>query len=122
MKRPLPLPEQILANFADVERSPHFPGDELWLTFYLWGEPANLERLAIALQHEGWVNTGGSEGAFLYPKVAVRKTAADIIKKAESTKKLCDAHQVGIILIDADVSPEVGGEQRPFVTLYRGPP
>ena len=119
MMRPAPLSQQIEANFRKVAASPEF-GDRLWLTFYLWGPPEDLHRLATALDGDGWLNTQGAEGAFLYPKVAVPKVVEDIIRTAQCTEKLCEQHQIGIILIDADTSPKVEDE-RPFVTLYRNP-
>lgn len=118
--QPLSLPQQIEANFRKVEASPEFSGERLWLTFYLWGRPENLQRLATALEGDGWVNTGGAEGAFLYPKVAVRKVAEDIVRTAHCTEKLCEEHQTRIILIDADTTPDLE-DKRPFVTLYRNP-
>jgi hypothetical protein len=84
------------------------------------GSAGKLQRLATALEADGWLNTGGAEGAFLYPKVEVRKVADDIVRSAQCTEKMCEEHQIGIILIDADASPAVEGE-RPFVTLYRNP-
>ena len=120
MMKPLSLSQQIEANFRKVEASPAFSGERLWLTFYLSGPPEDLQRLATALDGDGWLNTQGAEGAFLYPKVAVRKVAEEVVRTAQSTENLCQKHQIGIILIDADTSPKVEDE-RPFVTLYRNP-
>ncbi len=119
VQQPLPLSQQIAANFGKVEAFPAFNGGELWLTFCLWGVPENLQSLATALEADGWTNTRGAEGGFLYPKVRARKALAEIVRRAELTKHLCEEYGVGIILIDADTSPNVGGEHRPFVTLYR---
>jgi hypothetical protein len=117
MDRTTSVDEQVRANLAKLDAVPAFVGDRLWLTFYLSGPPANLWLISEALASNGWHNTDGWEGAFLYPKVEVNRTATAIVDLAESTKALCDPHQVEILNIDADTSPDVQRSQ--FVTLYR---
>jgi hypothetical protein len=121
MMQPLSLPQQIEANFRKVEASPEFGGERLWLTFTLWGQPESLGRLVPVLESDGWLNTGGAEGGFLYPQVAVRNIEEDILARAQWTEKVCRAHQVGIILIDADTTQHIIGQECPFVTLYKNP-
>lgn len=120
MKHALSLRQQIEENFRGVDGSPEFGGESLWLTFYLWGPPESLQRLAATLDSDAWVNTSGWEGAFLYPKVLAKKAATDVIGIAERAERLCDEHGVGILIIDADISAEIG-QERPVVTLYRNP-
>lgn len=110
------LREQVIANLATVEALAHFAGNRLWLTFDLSGQPEHLKQIADALDAQGWQNTGDWEGAFLYPKVQVERTAGAIVEVAQSVQALCEAHAVDIINIDADTSPDVKRSQ--FVTLY----
>ncbi len=93
------------------------PGTHLWLTFYLSGQPVDLWRLSEALESNGWVNVGGWETAFLYPKIQVEKSSSAIVQAAEAARELCARHGVEIINIDADTSPDVRRSR--FVTLYR---
>lgn len=109
------LAEQVRANLAKAEARPEFTGDRLWLTFYLSGPAQNLEKLSQALADEGCLNIEDWEGGFLYPKWEVERTAAAIIAVAEKALGLCDAHNVEVLGIDADTSPEVQTSR--FVTL-----
>lgn len=111
------LHEQVITNLATVEALAHFAGNRLWFTFYLCGQPEHLKQVAEALDADGWQNTGDWEGAFLYPKVEVERTAATIVDVAQSMQALCERHAVDILTIDADTSPDVRRSQ--FVTLYR---
>lgn len=119
MDRTKPLYEQVRANLAKVDAAPQFTGKRVWLTFYLCGPPENLQSVSQALADEGWLNTDGWEGAFLYPKVEADRTAAAIVAVAEATRGLCAAHGIEILDIDADTSPDVQRSQ--FVNLYRAP-
>ena len=109
--------EQIKANVERVESEPWLGMERLWLTFYLCGPPPALKRLALALAERNWVNLDGWEGAFLYPKVEVPRTRADILEAATAAQALCAEHAIEIVAIDADTSPEV--KQSQFLTLYR---
>ena len=119
MDRSKPLDEQVKANLAKVEARPQFTGERLWLTFYLCGPPENLQTVSHALADDGWLNTDGWEGAFLYPKLEVERTAAAILAVAEAVQSLCRAHGIEVLNIDADTSPDV--QRSEFVTLYRSP-
>lgn len=101
------LMEQVTANLSAVDALPEFSGNRLWLTFYLSAEPVRLEQLANALAAAGWRNTGDWEGAFLYPKIEVERTAAAILEIARWLQKLCEEHGVDLLNIDADTSPDV---------------
>jgi hypothetical protein len=111
------LHEQVSTNLANVEALAHFAGKRLWLTFYLTGPPERLKQVAETLDAEGWQNTGDWEGAFLYPKVQVDRTAEAIVDVARSVQALCQRHAVEVLNIDADTSPDVSRSQ--FMTLYR---
>ena len=110
------LAQQVRTNFSKVESSAKFD-DQIWLTFYLAGAPANLRQVAESLNARGWVNLDGSEGAFLYPKVQVERSLEEVVRTAEAAHKLCAAQGVEILNIDADTSPEL--ERSHFLTLYR---
>lgn len=110
-----PLKHQIAASFKQVDS--RFDNHVLWLTFYLTGEPPPLRELAVELFTEGWLNTNGWEGAFIYPKIKVERSVASIVEMAESVLALCTPRGIEIINIDADTSPDV--RQSNFVTLYR---
>jgi len=69
------------------------------------------------LGDKGWLNTGGSEVGFLYPKLEAYLTASAILEVALAVQALCDPSQVEILNIDADTSPDV--ERSQFMTLYR---
>jgi hypothetical protein len=99
-----------------VEARPEFDGDRLWLTFYLFGMPEDLQELSTQLDSRGWANVQGGEGGALYPKIQVEKTAQAIIQMAEATQELCAPLDIEILLIDADTSPD---QQSHFETLYR---
>ena len=109
--------EQVEANLPKLDARPEFGRDRLWLTFYLMGPPENLQRVSESLKARGWVNVDGWEGAFLYPKVQVKKSVEAVVQVAEATQELCDPHGIQILNIDADTSPDV--ERSQFVTLYR---
>jgi len=119
MGRTMPLDEQVRANLAKVDATPQFTGNRMWLTFYLCGRPENLRPVSQALAERGWLNTEGWEGAFLYPKWEVDRTATAILAVAETMRGLCDAHGIEILNIDADTSPDVQNSN--CVTLYRSP-
>ena len=91
--------------------------DVVWLTFNLMGEPSLLAEVADALAKRGWRNTEGWEGAFLYPKVEVRRTNAEIVRVAEYAGAICARCGVEVVNIDADTSLDIG--QSEFVTVYR---
>lgn len=116
MSRSLPLEEQITLNLKTAMAALRFGGQSLWLTFYLNGDPSRLGKVADELALKGWSNTDGWEGAFLYPKVEVVRSAAAIIETSEFVIGLCDGQGVEVINIDADTSPDVA--QSKFVTLY----
>jgi hypothetical protein len=117
MAQPPSFDEQVRTNFPKVQSSVDFRGNELWLTFYLCGPPENLQQVAETLNARGWVNVDGWEGAFLYPKLQVEKSAEAVLRVAEATQELCARHGIEILNIDADTSPEV--KLSHFVTLYR---
>ena len=119
MDRTKPLDEQVRTNLAKVGAAPQFRGKRVWLTFYLCGPPENLQTVSQALADEGWLNTDGWEGAFLYPKLEVDRTETAIVAVAEAVRGLCDVRGIEILNIDADTSPDV--QHSTFVTLYRSP-
>ena len=108
--------EQVSANLLKMEAMPDFAAERLWLTFYLCGPPERLNLVADALAADGWQNIAGWEGAFLYPKVQVERTASAIVEVARSVQALCDRHAVDVLRIDADTSPDVRRSQ--FFTVY----
>jgi hypothetical protein len=119
MERTKPLAEQVRANLAKVDAAPQFTGKRVWLTFYLCGPPQNLQTVSQALADDGWLNTDGWEGAFLYPKLEVDRTATAILAVAEAMRALCDGRGIEVLNIDADTTPDV--QHSEFVTLYRSP-
>lgn len=114
------LDEQIVCGLERVDAEPRFAGDHLWLTFYLSGSEHGLAEVAGSLAAQGWSNVGGSETAFIYPKMKVRKAAPEILQLAHDVEGLCHVHEVKILNIDVDTSPDV--EQSMFVSLFRSPP
>ncbi len=110
------LHEQVSANLPALEANPQFTGARVWLTFYLCGKPFKLRPVAEALAEKGWRNTGDWEGAFLYPKLQVERTASAIVEVARLVQTLCEAHAVDILAIDADTSPDVRRSE--FMTLF----
>jgi hypothetical protein len=108
--------QQVRQNLPKLDARPEFGADRLWLTFYLMGPPENLRQVSGTLNARGWVNVDGWEGAFLYPKVQTEKSAEAVVEVAEATQELCARHEVEILNIDADTSPDV--ERSRFVTLY----
>ena len=117
MAQPNSFAEQVEANLPKLDARPEFSGDRLWLTFYLMGPPDNLQNVSERLKARGWVNVDGWEGAFLYPKVQVEKSVNSVVRAAEATQELCVPHDIEILNIDADMSPDV--ERSQFVTLFR---
>lgn len=109
--------EQVRENLPKLDAPPDFSPDRLWLTIYLMGQSDNLRLVAETLNARGWVNFDGWEGSFLYPKVQIEKSAEAVMKVAVATHELCVQHDVEILIIDADTSPDV--ERSRFVTLYR---
>jgi hypothetical protein len=110
------LHEQVSANLLKMEAMPHFAAERVWLTFYLCGPPERLKLVADALAADDWQNTAGWEGAFLYPKVQVERTASAIVQVARSVQALSDRHAVDVLHIDADTSQDV--RQSQFITVY----
>jgi hypothetical protein len=119
MDRTEPLDEQIRRNLAKVDAMPEFIVKRLWLTFYLCGHPDRLQTISEALANDGWISIDGWEGAFLYPKLEVDRTANAIVSVAGAVRALCDAHDIEILNIDADTSADV--QHSKFVTLYLSP-
>lgn len=113
------LDRQIIEGLEEVDASPHFGGEDLWLTFYLSGLEQGLAAVAAALTDRGWINAGGWESGFIYPKKQVRKAAPDVLRLAREVEKLCDMHGAETLSIDADTSPDV--ERSKFVTLFQSP-
>ena len=111
------LAEQFEANLSRLDERPEFAGDRLWLTFYLMGQPDDLQQVAATLNTRGWVNLDGWEAAFLYPKVQVQKSVDAVVRTADATQALCVPHGIKILNIDADTSSDV--ERSQFVTLFR---
>ncbi|MEZ0243425.1 MAG: hypothetical protein ACAH11_08635 [Sphingomonas sp.] len=111
------LAGQIKANFEQVEAGEWSERERIWLTFYLSGPPVDLERLGRVLASNKWVNLGGWEGAFLYPKIEVKRARDAVIEAAIAAETLCAEHGVDLIAIDADTNPEVQSSH--FTTLYR---
>lgn len=83
------LHEQVAANLLKMQSMAHFASDELWMTFYLSGPPDRLRTVAEELAGEGWQNTDGWEGAFLYPKARVARNLSAIVDVARSVQALC---------------------------------
>lgn len=110
------LERQIRDGAARLSTSSDFH-KELWLTFYLAGRPENLTALAGQISADGWINVGGSDGAFIYPKKHIRNHAEEIVELALRTAELCHRHTVELLTIDADTSPEV--DRSKFVTLFQ---
>ena len=117
MTQPNTFAEQVEANLPKLDARTEFGGDWLWLTFYLMGQPENLQRVSERLKGRGWTNVDGWEGAFLYPKVQVAKSVEGVVRAAEATQELCAPYGIKILNIDADTSPDL--EHSQFVTLYR---
>ena len=112
-----PLQHRIAANVKTIEAQSHFDAHVIWLTFYLTGEPSRLREVADELSVRGWRNTNGWEGAFLCPKVEVKRATVEIVEVVDFVLAMCSPRGVEIINIDADTSPDI--RQSKFVTLYR---
>ena len=117
MGRDVPLEKQITTNLGMVAADPQFSAAQVWLTFYLAGEPSRLRELADKLSADGWCDTDGWEGAFLYPKIEADRSAAPIIELAKGVIALCADLGVEVTNIDADTSADVASSK--FITLYR---
>lgn len=115
MSQPQPLEKQIMNGLEEVDASPHFSSEHLWLTFYLRGPEQSLTRVAATLVEGGWINADGRDSGFIYPKKYVRRAASEILQLAREVEKLCDMHGAKIDLIDADSTPD---ERSQFVTLF----
>jgi len=76
-----------------------------------------LRELAEELAIDGWRDTKGWDGAFLYPKVKVGRTVSKVVEVAEFLVAISSQRDVTIVNIDADTSADV--RQSNFVTLYR---
>lgn len=111
------LSEQIAANFRKIEAAPKFAASRLWLTFYISGQPATLERIGYVLAGNGWANATGWEGGFLYPKKEVANDCVEIVQTAVQMQKLCEEHGAEILVIDVDTSSDV--RQSQFITIYQ---
>ena len=116
VERSRALEQQIKERAEHLGGSPDF-SDDLWLTFYVSGQPERLAALADKLAEAGWVNVGGSDSGFIYPKKAVRNNSQAMVQLAFLTEELCLHHGVEILTVDADTSPDV--EQSKFVTLFQ---
>ena len=110
------LEQQIRDSATRLGTSPDFRED-LWLTLYLAGQPDDLAELAGQLSADGWINVGGSESAFIYPKKLARNDGEEIVELALRTSELCRRYAVELLTIDADTSPEV--DRSKFVTLFQ---
>jgi len=109
------LEQQIRDSAARLSTSPDF-GEDLWLTLYVAGQPENLAELASQLSTDGWINVGGNESGFIYPKKLARNNGEDIAELVLRTSELCCRHAVELLTVDADTSPEV--DRSKFVTLF----
>lgn len=110
---------QIGRSLRSLDADPRFSAaSSFWLTFYLTGDPKALWLVADALAAAGWANTGGWDGGFLYPKVHATRSKASILGIAAEMLAFAEKHDVHIIGIDADTSPDV--ERSQFVPLYSG--
>lgn len=110
------LIRQVNENFPKVWASPHFTSDRMWLTFYLCGLEAPLERIENLLAMAGWQTSGGADGGWIYPVVEVDQTVDAVIETALWVQRFCERHTL-IDLIDADTIPN--NRQSRIITLYR---
>jgi hypothetical protein len=111
------IAEQVEANLSKLDVHPEFDGTRLWLTFYLTGPPENLRHVSESLKEWGWINVEDWEYGFLYPKVQVEKAVEAIGRATKAAQELCVLHDIEILDIDADTSPDVQRSQH--LTLYR---
>ena len=107
MERSDALAQQMRGNFGDVEASPEFSGDRMWLTVYLTGDPTELARLVPELAALGWANLTDWEGGFVYPKLEVAKSADEAVEAITAFSRIIEAHRAEILHVDADTSSDV---------------
>ena len=93
-------------RIATIQSEPGFDVPNIWLTFYLAATPHRLDALAEELSKLQGVNLDDGEGGFLYPKLPVLNSAADIKALIERVRCLAMAHHVDVIAVDADTTTD----------------
>ena len=91
----------------------------VWLTFYLFGDPAALKAMKPELIEMDAANLDGDEGGCLYAKVPVQLDRKVIEKTINAVRSLGLENDVRIDIIDLDSSPSVGSST--FITLWAAP-
>lgn len=74
----------------------------VWLTFYLFGDPAALKAMKPELIEMDAVNLDGEEGGCLYAKIPVQLDRNVIEKTINAVRSLGRENDVRIDIIDLD--------------------
>lgn len=107
-------------RIASIQSQPGFNVSDIWLTFYLAATPNRLDALADELGKLQGVNLGDGEGGFLYPKLPVLNSAADIKALIERVRGLAMVHHVDVIAVDADTTADPSTSQFAQIIHYKG--
>ncbi|MGA1808964.1 MULTISPECIES: hypothetical protein [Sphingobium] len=94
-----------------------FDVPDLWLTFYLSGSPATLDRVAEALSRMEAVNLADGDGGFLYPKLRAPESAEDIASLIEQVGQI--AKQCGATLLSVDLDTSRDPSTSRFAEIIR---
>ncbi len=100
--------DAISLRAAEIIALPDFDASELWLTFYLCGDPAKLERTLESLAGIGAVNLEDPSGCFLYPKLPVAGDPLAIVARVEEVLAIAARFKVDALSVDVDTSSDVG--------------
>ena len=102
----------------EIASLPDFDVPDWWLTFYLAGQPAQLDAFGEALAGDAFraVNLDGSEGGFLYPKVPVSADPTNVAAIAVTVAEQANSFDVSVLSVDVDTSPDVTNSK--FKLLY----
>lgn len=107
-----------LAAIVNARNDPSF-GQEVWITFYLVGDPDGHASMAPSLVALNAVNLGGAEGGFVYAKVPASLNEAEIQERIAQVRALADKSEIEIAVIDLDAATDV--ERSKFYTLWTPP-
>lgn len=112
------LKQQIEEAFPTVVEDTCF-GPNCWLTFYIGGQPGNVQKVADALADMGGKNLEGATGGMIYAKLPIATDLAEAVDCAQRVETLCVSSGAFIVLIDADTTANV--EQSTFKEIYQSP-
>ncbi len=91
-------------------------GLNVWLTFYLAGDPSQHAVMKRGLEAFGAVNLGRAEGGFVYAKLPVRLEECEIAQRVAQVRDLAEKSQIRIDIIDLDATSDA--KEAEFYTLW----